>query len=236
MTTGTNRTFAFFLLLALLCAAPASAQHKEQRRGPADLKDYIEALERHERDKDQKPDEVIKALNLDQYMAIADIGAGSGYFTRKFVWAIQDKGMVYAVDTEPGMLKYNEEMVEHMHTPYNAKFVHAKPDDPLLPPKSVDLVFLCNTYHHLEKRADYFTRVKAALTKKGRIAIIDFWNDDRSGNLGFSKDHLVPRETVIQEMTDAGYTISKEHTFLPKQYFLEFVIGGEKAKGADEAY
>src|SRR5256886_17588406 len=87
---------------------------------PADLKEYIEILERPDRDKEQKPDEVIKALNLDRYMTIADLGAGSGYFTRKFVWAVQDKGMVYAVDIEPGMLKYNEEMVEHMHTPYNA--------------------------------------------------------------------------------------------------------------------
>src|SRR2546425_11115970 len=101
--------------------APALAQHKEQHRGPDDLKEYIEILERPERDKEQKPDEVIKALNLDQYMTIADIGAGSGYFTRKFVWAVQDKGMVYAVDIEPGMLKYNEEMIEHLHTPYNAK-------------------------------------------------------------------------------------------------------------------
>jgi arsenite methyltransferase len=225
-----------FLLVCLLLAAPALAQHKEQHRGPADLKDYIDLLERPERDKEQKPDEVIKALNLDQYMTIADIGAGSGYFTRKFVWAVQDKGLVYAVDIEPGMLKYNEEMVEHMHTPYNAKFIVAKSDNPLLPVNSVDLVFLCNAYHHLEKRADYFTRVKTALTKKGRVAIIDFYHDERSGNLGFSKDHLVPRDTVIKEMTEAGYTLSKEHTFLTKQYFLEFVVAGEKAKGGDEAY
>jgi ubiquinone/menaquinone biosynthesis C-methylase UbiE len=211
------------LLVCFLLAATALAQHKEQHRGPSDLKDYIEALERPDRDKDQKPDEVIKALTLTDYMTIADIGAGSGYFTRKFVWAVQDKGMVYAVDIEPGMLKYNEEMVEHLHTPYNAKFVVAKEDDPLLPPNSVDLVFLCNTYHHLEKRADYFTRVKASLTKKGRVAIIDFWTDGRAGDLGFSPDHLVARETVLKEMTEAGYTLSKEHTFLPRQYFLEFV-------------
>jgi ubiquinone/menaquinone biosynthesis C-methylase UbiE len=212
------------LLIGFLAILPACAhQHGPQHRGPSDLKDYIEALERPERDKDQKPDEVIKALALDRYMTIADIGAGSGYFTRKFVWEVQDKGMVYAIDIEPGMLKYNEEQVEHLHTPYNAKFVLAKEDDPLLPPNSVDLVFLCNTYHHLEKRADYFARVKAALKPKGRVAIIDFWTDGRAGNLGFSPEHLVARATVISEMTAAGYTLSKEHTFLPRQYFLEFV-------------
>ena len=221
--TGINRTVAFFLLLALLCAAPSLAQHKETQRGPADLQKYIELLEKPDRDKDQKPDEVVKALAITDYMTIADIGAGSGYFTRKFVWAVQDKGMVYAVDTELVLLKYNEEMADHLHTPYNAKFVVAKEDDPLLPPKSVDLAFLCNTYHHLGKRTDYFTRVKAALAKNGRVAIIDFWTDGRAGDLGFPPDHLVARETVIKEMSETGYTLSKEHTFLPKQYFLEFV-------------
>jgi len=178
----------------------------QQHRGPSDLQKYIAELERPDRDKDQKPDEVVKALAITDYMAIADIGAGSGYFTRKFVWAVQDKGMVYAVDTEPVLLKYNEEMADHLHTPYNAKFVVAKEDDPLLPPKSVDLAFLCNTYHHLGKRADYFTRVKAALAKNGRVAIIDFWTDGRAGDLGFPPDHLVARETVISEMAAAGYT------------------------------
>ena len=222
--TGTRLPVTLFLLIAFLCAAPADAQHKEQHRGPADIKEYIEALERPEREKEQKPDEVVKALNITDYMTIADIGAGSGYFTRKFVWAVQNKGMVYAVDIEPAMLKYNEEMVEHLHTPYNAKFVVAKPDDPLLPPKSVDLVFLCNAYHHLEKRADYFTRVQASLKPGARVAIIDFYHDERSGDVGFPREHLVPRDTVVKEMAAAGYALAKEHTFLSRQYFLEFVV------------
>jgi arsenite methyltransferase len=222
--------------LTLFWLLPASAQHDPQRhtqRGPSDIKQYIESLERPERDKDQKPDDVIKALKLDDYMTIADIGAGSGYFTRKFVWAVQDKGMVYAIDTEPAMLKYNEEMVEHLHTPYNAKFVVAKPDDPMLPAKSVDLIFLCNTYHHLENRTEYFKRASASLKPNGRVAIIDFYHDERSGEVGFPKEHLVPKEKVIQEMADAGYKLNKEHTFLQRQYFLEFMtsekpeVGGE---------
>ena len=227
---GTKPPFTRFILIGLLLALPAYAQPQpgQQHRAPPDIKEYIEILERPDRDKEQKPDEVVKALTITDYMTIADIGAGSGYFTRKFVWAVQDKGMVYAVDTEPGMLKYNEEMADHLHTPYNAKFIVAKEDDPLLPTKSVDLVFLCNTYHHLDRRADYFTRVKAALKKNGRVAIIDFWTDGRAGDLGFSPDHLVARETVIKEMADAGYTLSKEHTFLPRQYFLEFVPTTDK--------
>jgi predicted methyltransferase len=228
MTTGISRFLSLFILISFLGALPACThQHGQKHRGPSDLKEYIEILERPDRDKDQKPDEVVKALNITDYMTIADIGAGSGYFTRKFVWVLQDRGMVYAVDVEAVLLKYNEEMADHLHTPYNAKFVVAKEDDPSLPPNSVDLVFLCDTYHHLEKRADYFTRVKASLKKNGRVAIIDFWTDGRAGDLGFSPEHLVARETVITEMAAAGYSLSKEHTFLPRQYFLEFVVAGK---------
>jgi arsenite methyltransferase len=220
-----HRSATALLVFVVLLGASAFAQHQaQQHRGPADIKEYIEALERPEREKEQKPDEVVKALNITDYMTIADIGAGSGYFTRKFVWAVQNKGMVYAVDIEPAMLKYNEEMVEHLHTPYNAKFVVAKPDDPLLQPKSMDLVFLCNAYHHLEKRADYFKRVQASLKPGARVAIIDFYHDERSGDVGFPREHLVPRDTVVKEMAEAGYTLAKEHTLLTRQYFLEFVV------------
>ena len=225
----------------LLCfiGNPAWAQQHGQghseRRGPSDIQQYIESLEKPQRDRDQKPDEVIKALQVDQYMTIADIGAGSGYFTRKFVWAVQDKGMVYAIDVEPAMLKYNEEMVEHLHTPYNAKFVLAKPDDPMLPPRAVDLVFLCNTYHHLSMRSEYFKHVRESLKPGGRVAIIDFYHDERSGELGFSKDHLVRRDTVIDEMSQAGYKLINEHTFLNRQYFLEFQAD-EKPQRSGENY
>jgi arsenite methyltransferase len=231
----------FFIILffyAFIGNSPLAQQHghgSAERRGPSDIQQYIETLERPDRDQDQKPDDVIKALALNEYMTIADIGAGSGYFTRKFVWAVQDKGMVYAIDTEPAMLKYNEEMIEHLHTPYNAKFLLVKSDDPMLSPASVDLVFLCNTYHHLDRRSDYFSRLRGALKPGGRVAIIDFYHDDRSGSLGFSKEHLVSRETVIQEMAEAGYTRIKEHTFLARQYFIEF-SADSKLKGGAENY
>jgi arsenite methyltransferase len=228
------------VLITLLWLTPASAQQHgkdghSERRGPSDIQQYIETLERPDRDHDQKPDDVIKALDLNEYMTIADIGAGSGYFTRKFVWAVQDKGLVYAVDIEPEMLKYNEEMIEHLHTPYNAKFLLTKPDDPMLPPSSVDLDFLCNTYHHLDRRPDYFSRLRGALKPGGRVTIIDFYHDERSGKLGFPKEHLVPRDTVIEEMTAAGFKQIKEHTFLARQYFLEF-SADSNVKGVGQSY
>ncbi|MBI3810367.1 MAG: hypothetical protein HY284_07935, partial [Nitrospirae bacterium] len=88
---GTKPPFTRFILIGLLLALPAYAQPQpgQQHRAPPDIKEYIESLERPDRDKEQKPDEVVKVLTITDYMTIADIGAGSGYFTRKFVWVIQ---------------------------------------------------------------------------------------------------------------------------------------------------
>lgn len=210
-------------LLVLWSGPSVDAQHApgQEHRRP-DIKTYLEHLDSSDRYKHQKPAEVIEALGLKPGMAVADIGSGSGYFTRRFVEAVTDKGLVYAIDVEPEMLAYVKDSLEHMHVPYTAEFILAAPDNPKLPPHSVDLIFLCNTYHHVDDRAAYFTRVTSALKPGGRVAIIDFWHDGRAGNVGFPKEHLVPRDRVVEEMSKAGYTLTREHDFLPRQYFLEF--------------
>lgn len=204
-----------------LCVGPSFAQDHTHRR-PDDIKQYLEHLDSAERDQYQKPAQVIEALGLKPGMAVADLGSGSGYFTRRFIEAVTDRGMVYAVDVEPEMLAYAKESIVHMHVPYSVEFILARPDSPKLPYESVDLIFVCNTIHHLEERSTYFRNVRTSLKPNGRIAIIDFYPDERSGDLGFPKRHLVSREQVLHEMTAAGYRLGQEHTFLPRQYFLEF--------------
>jgi ubiquinone/menaquinone biosynthesis C-methylase UbiE len=221
----TSRTLLAGLLIAAVALPVPSvpAQQGHQHGQPRDIKEYLEHLERPERDAYQKPSQVVEALTLKPGMAVADIGSGSGYFTRRFVEAVTETGKVYAVDVEPEMLEYAKQSVEHLHVGFNAEFILARPDNPKLPFESVDLIFVCNTFHHLENRAVYFANLKSALKPGGRVAIVDFYPDERSGELGFPKRHLVPRETTIEEVTKAGYQLVKEHSFLPKQYFLEFV-------------
>lgn len=215
-----NRNIVLLAALCAFLAGPAIAQ--DQHRRPDDIKQYLEHLDSAARDRDQKPTQVIEALRVKPGMAVADLGSGSGYFTRRFVEAVTETGMVYAVDVEPEMLAYTKESIVHMHRPYTAEFILARPDNPKLPFESVDLLFVCNTIHHLEDRAKYFRDLTSSLKPGGRISIIDFYPDERSGELGFPKQHLVSRDTIVQELTDAGYRLDREHSFLPRQYFLEF--------------
>ena len=215
---------ALALLVWLAGPWPASAQHGQQEhRRPPDLKQYLEQLDRPERDQYQKPDRVVEALGLKAGMTVADLGAGSGYFTRQFVKAVKETGKVFAIDVEPEMLAYVKGSIERLHIPTSVEYILASPDDPKLPPASVDLIFLCNVYHHLEDRDRYFAAVKPVLKTGGRVTIVDFYHDKRSGNVGFPRRHLVARETVVEEMRRAGYRLLREHDFLPRQYFLEFV-------------
>lgn len=207
------------LLLAFLFASlTASCAHK-----PWDINRYIQALERPQRDQYQQPQKVIETLNLNPGMVVADIGAGSGYFTRRLAEAVGDTGQVMAIDVEQKMLDYNREKLEQLGLIKRVRFILAESDNPSLSNHSVNLVFLCDVYHHLKHQVEYLTKTKSALTPNGRVVIIDYYDDERSGTLGFSKQHLVPRERVIKDMNQAGYTLSKEHTFLSRQYFLEFV-------------
>ncbi len=215
------RVLVCFIVLAV--GLPAAGQSEHQHRRPDDIAQYLEHLDSPERDRHQKPAQVIEALSLTPGMSVADLGSGSGYFTRRFVEAVTETGKVYAIDTEQEMLNYVKESIAHMHVPYTAEFILAWPDSPKLPFESVDLIFVCNVYHHLEDRAKYFAGVKSSLRPGGRIAIVDFYHDERSGEVGFPKRHLVPRETVLEEMAQAGYRLRREHEFLSRQYFLEFV-------------
>src|SRR5215471_1960977 len=200
--------------LGLLWAGPAPAQHGHSGDGMPNVMEYLDHLDRPERD--QKPAQVLEALELKPGMQVADLGAGSGYFTRRFVEAVGATGKVYVIDVEAEALKYVEDSLVHMHREFEAEFILARPDNPKIPTESVDVIFVCNTYHHLEDRTVYFRNISSSLKPGGRIAIIDFYHDDRSGELGFPKRHLVARETVMEEMTGAGYRLAKEHTFLAK--------------------
>ncbi len=172
------------------------------------------------RDGWQQAERVILALGIRSGEHIADLGAGGGYFTFRLADATGADGNVYAVDVD-------EDMVEYLETKIKAEgytsvtTLVATYDDPMLPKQGVDLIFTCNTYHHVENRVAYFENVKKYLRASGRVAIIDFegktWLPRLFG-------HITPAADIRKEMEAAGYRLVQEFDFLPKQNFQIFMM------------
>jgi arsenite methyltransferase len=170
------------------------------------------------RDEWQKPEEVIRALELKPGDRVADLGAGSGYFTFRLARAVGPDGKVYAVDIDPDMIAYLGERAKAENAA-NVEIVAARPDDPGLAPGSVDLIFTSDAYHHIDDRVRYFASVAKVLRPGGRIAIVDF---NGSGWAVRMSGHYTPIATAKKEMAEAGYRLVKEADFLEKQFFLVF--------------
>jgi ubiquinone/menaquinone biosynthesis C-methylase UbiE len=204
-----------FALSAQSGVAPPAGQHgdhMERRFDPA----HSASFDDPKRDEWQKPEQVIDALGLRPGMKIADVGAGTGYFTVRLAQH-PSAPRVYAADIESSML-------EHIRTRAqkeglnNIVTVLAKEDTPNLP-EPVNLVLIVNTYHHLPARTVYFAGLLKSLTPDGRVAIIDF----RPGAAGGVPAHFrFPAQQIRMEMVEAGYHVVAEHEFLPNQTFLIF--------------
>jgi SAM-dependent methyltransferase len=169
-----------------------------------------------QRDAWQKPHEVIQALELRPTDVVADIGAGTGYFAVRLAHNVPN-GRVFAVDTEPAMVKHLAERAKRNGLG-NLTAIAGAPDDPKLPGKA-DLVLLVDVYHHVSNRERYFSKVADSLKPGGRVAIIDFRADSPHGP---PKAARIAPERVKAELAKAGYTLMQEHAFLPNQYFLVF--------------
>jgi arsenite methyltransferase len=210
----------------LLIPAAISAQDAVKRdqhhmhRLHSDPKSYIGALEHPKRDAYQKPHEVLTALNLKSGEVIADIGAGSGYFTFRLAHHVGDKGKVYAVDVSPDMILHVNRRIRELKV-INVVSILADPDDPLLKEGSVNRFFFSDSWHHIENQTKYLSLMKKMLKPGGEIIMIDFHKKEVP--VGPPMQMKIAREDLIKQMESNGFRLTKEHTFLPYQYFLVFV-------------
>jgi cyclopropane fatty-acyl-phospholipid synthase-like methyltransferase len=219
-----------FGALALWGACRESPQAADQEgfdaqhwhRTEAEWQEYQRRLESPRRAKWQKPDEVVAALNLRPGERVADIGAGTGYFTIPIAEAVGPGGRVYAVDVARQMIGYLTERAKQEGLEQIIPIL-APPNNPSLPNAGVDTVLVVNTYHHLEDRASYLTLVDRALSPGGRIVIIDFIpKPKKERGFGPPLEMQLSRTQVDSELAGAGFVPAKVHEFLPEQYFVEY--------------
>jgi len=221
-----NRPGLIAAFSVIFCLAAAARETPQRHgRGGSDPARY----ETSDRDAWQLPDSVAAVLKIKQGQVVADIGAASGYFARRFAKVVGPAGRVLAADIDTLALGYLAQVAEKNGLS-NLDTVHAAADDPHLSPGSVDLVFICNTLHHIGGRVAYLKRLKGALKPAGRVAVVDFFK--RNIPVGpRSLSHKLSRDEAAGAFREAGYSIVGEYDFLPYQYF--FVAGIDNSIKAD---
>jgi ubiquinone/menaquinone biosynthesis C-methylase UbiE len=195
-------------------APPANPDHMHHRFD--DPERYARSFDDPARDAWQMPERVIASLQLQPAASVADLGAGTGYFSVRLARAVP-QGTVYAVDIEQAMLAHIAKRAAAAGLT-NIVTVTAAERSPALP-ASVDVLLVVDTYHHLPDRVAYFRDVEKVLKPGGRVAIVDFRKDSPEGP---PPQFRFDAEQIVAEMEKAGYRVAARHGFLPRQHFLVF--------------
>ena len=203
-------------LSPILAAQNAATQQAEQRKTSTPYTGDLSIFENPERDKKLQVQRVMDVLGIHAGTNVADIGAGSGWFTVRAAKRVGENGGVYAVDINPESIRYIDERVrrEGIH---NVRTLLGAADDPKLPNESVDSVLILKTYHEIAAPIVLLRNLRRSLRSAARIGIID-----RNGN---GEDHGVQKDVVIKEATQAGYRLTGEYDFVKddrEDYFLVF--------------
>lgn len=194
-------------------ATAAAAQHTRLFR-PEDLGE----LEGPDRAEWQSPDRIMDALGVGEGVIVADLGAGSGWFTIRLANRVGPNGMVYAEDIQRQMIDSINRRVERLGL-RNVRTVLGSTNDPRLPVK-VDAVLIVDSYHEMEQPVALLRNVARSLAPRGRIGIVNFTKD--GGGPGPAIEDRVDPERVIADASAAGLTLQSRQTFLKYHYMLVF--------------
>ena len=213
-----------FLLLIFLLSQPFRLYPQSQNPAAPDRKTSqpysgdLSIFESPGRDKRLQIDRVMDILGIGPGKAVADIGAGSGWFTVRAARKVTSTGNVYAVDINPEAIRYikNRATQEKLT---NIQTVQSQPDNPLLAADSVDAVLMLKTYHEIAHPETLLRNLRLSLKPGALVGIID-----RNGN---GENHGVARDVVIREAGDAGYSLVEKYDFVKPDdmdYFLVFTV------------
>jgi ubiquinone/menaquinone biosynthesis C-methylase UbiE len=210
-----------------MLAAPVLAQEKSVNPGINDsyedpnLENMISTLEREERAIYKYRHAIVAALGLEPGLEVADIGSGSGFFTRLMALEVGPEGKVYAVDIAQKSLDHVQKTAREEGIT-NITTVLGQHKDTTLPPDSLDLAFVCDTYHHFEYPVRMMDSIKRALRDDGRLVIVDFERVKGVTPDSYYKHVRAGKGTFTDEIRDAGFELVKDIPLLKDQYHLVF--------------
>lgn len=174
-------------------------------------------LDRPEREAEEAPSIAVRALQLRRGMVVADVGAGSGYYTVLLARAVGREGRVFATDLQPGMLDLIRRKVERERIE-NVTLVQGASDDPRLPAATFDRILLVDVYHELAEPQAFVRKLKAALKPDGRLVLIEFRREDPK--VPILEVHKMSVAEVRQELAADGFAIERVIDVLPWQHII----------------
>jgi FkbM family methyltransferase len=223
--------FAVFLLTLV----SATAQEKSVRPGinkpfeNPDPKDFLPKFEGESREIAARAKDIVAACKLKSGMTVADVGAGTGLFTRKFAAEVEDKGKVFAVDIAPNFLRHIEKTCAENKIK-NVETVRCDQFSTKLPKNSVDLVFICDTYHHFEFPQRTLQSIHEALRPGGQVVLIDFQRIEGKSSDWILGHVRAGKEVFVQEIIAAGFKVVGEEKLLKENYFVRFEKAGRAGR------
>lgn len=188
----------------------------------ADWEQWVGRFERPGREVYDKRHEIVAALGLRPGMRVADVGAGTGLFTRLIAREVGPQGKVYAVDisrpfVENILRTAREQGLDNIEGIVNTQ------SDTLLPPESVDLIFVCDTYHHFEQPQAMLASIRRALRPGGTLVVVDFQRIPGVSSSWILRHVRLGKEEAVREIEAEGFRFVEERPFLRENYFVRFV-------------
>jgi predicted methyltransferase len=174
-------------------------------------------LERAEREQEEAPSKAIDALDLKPGMVVADVGAGSGYYTSRISKRLGPSGRVYATDIQPGMIELLNRRVANEGLS-NVTTILGTMEDPKLPPRSIDLAIMVDVYHELQQPQLFLQRLKETFKPGGRLVLLEFRKEDP--NVPILEVHKMSVAEVKAELEAEGFALERVINALPWQHII----------------
>jgi ubiquinone/menaquinone biosynthesis C-methylase UbiE len=178
-------------------------------------------LERPEREDEEAPSKALDALDLKPGMIVADIGAGSGYYSSRIARRVGPTGRVYATDIQPGMIALLDRRIKSEGLT-NVTTVLGGMDDPRLPPKAIDLAIMVDVYHELQEPQIFLQRLKETFKPGGRLVLLEFRKEDPK--VPILEVHKMSVAEVKQELEAEGFVLDTVIEVLPWQHIIVLKI------------
>jgi precorrin-6B methylase 2/mono/diheme cytochrome c family protein len=193
----------------------------ERTRSIAPVSENVAFFNRPERDAEERTDALVKALEIPEGARVADIGAGTGYFTWRLAQHAGPKGKVIAVDIQQAMLDLAADTVKQ-HGLVNVDYVLGKETDPKLPQRSLDMVFIAYSYHEFSEPEAIMEAVRRSLKPGGRLVIVEYAKESKLAPA--SSLHKMSFAEIRNEIEPMGFELERILDFLPMQHGLIFTL------------